>query len=293
MAMQSMPLTSHAKSVLRFCVPRAVRNWARSPSVSARWAWDEVKFSSGVKKVIQMRPGWSLTCHPAAYRCAYFAQQSDPEQIAEFDCFINNSSAGMILFDIGAHFGLFSLASLHYGGPTARAVAVDPSPTATRFIAIQARLNRMTDRLHIIQAAVGEQTGRQSMVSVGVLASGYYVAPKSDHPASELSQAALVTLDSIADELKVIPTHIKIDVEGYEAAVLRGGRKILSQASAPILFIELHNEIVRESGGDPVESLILLRDYGYQTFTTDGLPIGDNEILSKPLIRLIAERRRS
>ena len=237
-----------------------------------------------------MRPDWSLICHPAAYRCAYHAQKNDPEQIAEFDGFIDNSSQGMILFDVGAHFGLFSLASLHYGGPEARAVAIDPSPTAIRFLNIQAKLNQSADRLRVIQAAVKDQVGWQSMVAVGVLASGYYVAPTEDHSASELSQARSVTLDGIVEELRITPTHIKIDVEGYEAAVLRGGQKLFSQLPAPILFLEVHNEIVRELSGNPAETLIVLRDYGYKTSTSDGFPISEDEILSKPLIRIIARK---
>jgi FkbM family methyltransferase len=238
-----------------------------------------------------MRPGWSLICHPAAYRCAYFAQQNDPEQIAEFDGFINNSSQGMILFDVGAHFGLFSFASLHYGGPQARAIAIDPSPTAIRFLTTQAKLNQIDDRLQVFQASVGDQTGRQRMLSVGVLASGYYVAPTEDHPFSELSETSLVTLDSVADELKLHPTHIKIDVEGFEAAVLRGAQKIFSRTPAPIIFLEVHNQIVRESGGHPAETLLLLRDYGYQTFTSTGFPLAEDEILNQPLIRIIARKQ--
>ena len=81
-----------------------------------------------------MRPGWLITCHPAAYRCAYHLQINDPEQVLEFDNFIDNSFQGMVLFDVGAHFGLFSLAALHYGGPGSRAIAVDPSPIAVRFL---------------------------------------------------------------------------------------------------------------------------------------------------------------
>ena len=282
---------THAKNMVRYCVPRTVRNWLRSPSATAKWAWDEVKFSSGFKESVQMRPGWSLICHPAAYRCAYYVQKNDPEQIAEFDGFINNSSQGMILFDIGAHFGLFSLASLHYGGPEARAIAVDPSPTAVRFLTVQAKLNDIADRLRIIQASVSDQTGSQGMVSVGVLASGYYVAPTEGHPASELSQTMSVTLDSMADELKITPTHIKIDVEGYEAAVLRGGRKILSQPSAPILFLEIHNEIVRDrrkSGRDDCSCY----EIRVSIFTSEGFPISEDAILNKPLIRIIAKKRR-
>jgi FkbM family methyltransferase len=285
-----MTLAAQAKRAARSFVPRAIRNWLRSPTASARWVWDNVKFSCGVRKVVQLRPGWSLVCHPAAYRCAYYAQESDPEQVAEFDGFIKHSSEGMLLLDVGAHFGLFSFAALHYGGPQARAIAIDPSPVAVNLMNVQAKLNGSAERVQIIQAAVSDVAGWHDMLAVGVLASGYYVAPTANHPASELSHARALTLDGIASELKVAPTHIKIDVEGDEAAVLRGGRNVLSQTPAPIIFIEIHNEIVESLGGNPAETLGLLKDYGYQTFASDGSAINDDAILSQPLIRVVAKR---
>ncbi len=289
-ALPDLPLAARARSVTRAFVPRAARNWLRAPSVSARWAWDQIRYRLGVRKVIEMRPGWSVVCHPAAYRCAYFAQANDPEQIAEFEGFIRHASPGMVLFDIGAHFGLFSLAALQYGGPTARAVAVDPSPVATRLLRVQAQLNRAVDRLQVIQASVHDETGSRDMVAVGVLASGYYVSPPPGHPASELSKTSAVTVDSLVEEFGTMPTHVKIDVEGNEAAVLRGGQKTFSGNTAPVLFLEIHNELVRELGEDPGETLTLLRDYGYQTFTSDDEPIDDDEISSEPLIRVIARK---
>jgi FkbM family methyltransferase len=237
-----------------------------------------------------MRAGWFLTCHPAAYRGAYHCQVNDPEQVAEFDGFINNTSEGMIFFDIGAHFGLFSLAALHYGGKQARVIAVDPSPVAVRFLKIQAALNEVADRLRIVQASVAAHTGHQNMVAVGVLASGFYVAPGHEHSASETIRTNAITLDSLAAELKLSPTHIKIDVEGSEASVLRGAEKLLKQPSAPTLFIELHNEIVSRSGNSPRETLTLLRGFGYETFGVDGRVIDDDAILEKPLIRIIARK---
>lgn len=288
-----LPLTTPAKRAARSFVPRAARNWLRSPSASAKWAWDSVKFLVGAKKVVQMRPGWSVTCHPAVYRCAYYAQNNDPEQIAEFDGFIRKASPGMTLLDIGAHFGLFSLAALHYGGPKARAIAVDPSPVAVSLLNTQAKLNHSTERLQIVQAAVSDRAGSESMIAVGVLANGYYVAPSEHYPASELSHTRSITLDGIVDELKVIPTHIKVDVEGYEAAVLRGGHKLLSRTSAPLLFIEIHNEIVSSLRGDPEETVVLLRDYGYRTFMSNDLPITADEILRRPLIRVVAEKEQA
>ena len=102
---------------------------------------------------------------------------------------------------------------------------------ATRFLNIQAGLNGVADRLRVIEATVGDRVGRQNMIPVGVLASGYYVAPAEGYPHSELTETLAITLDRLVEQLKSVPTHVKIDVEGDEAAVLRGGQQLLSMTS--------------------------------------------------------------
>lgn len=285
-----MMKTATAKRIVRACAPRAVRNWLRSPAKSAAWVWNEARHAAGACEVVEMRPGWRLRSHPSAYRFAYFAQHRDPAQVAEFDAFVEDCRPGMRLFDLGAHFGLFSLAALHYGGRTARAVAVDPSPTAARMLRVQARLNGVEDRLTVVDASVGEHAnGWREMVSAGVHGAGYYLAPE-DHAGGELTRTRATTLDRLADESGLAPTHVKIDVEGYEAPVLRGGRRVLSRDDAPALFLELHNEIVKTQGGDPRESLDLLDVYGYRVRDFGGSPVSRDFILAQPLIRVVARK---
>ena len=90
---------------------------------------------------------------------------------------MDHCTPGMVLFDLGAHFGLFSLAALHYGGANAQAVAIDASPVAERLIRIQAALNGVAERVTVIRACVCEHSGVRDMVAVGVLADGYFSAP--------------------------------------------------------------------------------------------------------------------
>jgi FkbM family methyltransferase len=255
-----------------------------------RWAWAQVRYFAGARDVVQIRPGWSLVCHPAAHRFAYFAQNNDQDQTAEFDSFVREITPDAVLFDIGAHFGLFSLAVLHYGGSKAISIAVDPSPMATRFIRTQAELNRVSDRLHTVQAAVSDQVGWQPMVAVGILSSGYYVPASKDHTAGELTSTPTTTLDQLVQDFDLWPTHVKIDVEGDELAVINGGSEILSQDRAPLLFVELHNEMVRQNAGHPQETLSRLRSFGYQTFATNGDVLNDQAILDCPLIRIVARK---
>jgi len=239
---------------------------------------------------VEIRPGWPLICHPAAQRFAYLAQRTDSDQIDELDSFIQHINPGAVLIDVGAHFGIFSFAVLHYGGPSARAIAIDPSPMAAEFVKKQAKLNRVTDRLNVVQAAISDRVGWQSMVAAGIVSSGYYVAPSRDHTSGESTLTRTTTLDQLVKDFGVSPSHVKIDVEGYEFAALNGGVKLLSSDNAPLLFVELHNEIVRQNGGSPDEILRLLTTLGYERFATNGGRLDDQTILDRSLIRIVAKR---
>lgn len=60
-------------------------------------------------------------------------QTQDADQAAPFDGFFATCRAGMVLFDIGAHFGIFSGLAL-ITGYAATVVAVDSSPTSINMI---------------------------------------------------------------------------------------------------------------------------------------------------------------
>jgi len=212
----------------------------------------------------------------------------DKEQAQEFSNFISYCQPGMVFFDVGAHFGFFSFAALHYGGIDAKAVAIDPSPVSKRMMKILATLNNFAGRLCLIHASASDHVGEKPMVATGVITDGYFVEPFQSHTATDITLTPTITLDTLSEELKVVPTHIKIDVEGQELSVLRGAKKVLSQSQPPLLFLELHNQIIRDRGGDPSEPLSLLKDFGYDLFDAQGNALDDPEILRCNLIRIMA-----
>ena len=281
-----------ATRLARALVPRPLRNWLRAPRQSAAWAWDELQHLCGLERTVAMRPGWSIAGHPLASRIGYSFLLAEAEQAAELDAFIAECRPGMTLVDAGAHFGVFTLAALHYGGPTARAVAVDPSPTACRIMAIQFRRNGVDARARIVPACVGARTGVQPMVAVGVIASGYCVPPAVHHVGREVTVCEATTLDDLVRRFDLRPTHVKLDVEGAEAAALRGGAGLLSSPSPPLLFIELHNDLIRRAGGDPAEVVALLEELRYAPFAPEGPPLDRAALLGRPVVRLIARPSR-
>ena len=183
------------------------------------------------------------------------------EGIRELDGFIARCRPALTLVDVGAHFGIFALAALHYGGPEARCYAFDPSPMAEHYLTQSA-----TERLFL---APGFPQGRGRRFRSGTafcaawpLRAGYYSVSDAEHGQGERIRTPCRSLDTLLDELKAAPTHVKIDVEGFEWEVLQGARKLFTR-SAPLLFLEIHNELLRSRGLDPACLTALLNEYGY------------------------------
>jgi len=148
-------------------------------------------------------------------------------------------------------------------------------------------LNGWLNRIQIVQADVSDTNGTVDMLSSGVFSDGYFKVVK-ERSRKELTQTSAITIDQMTTKFGA-PTHIKIDVEGQEAAALRGGRETLTKYS-PILFLELHNEMVASQGGDPTAALNEILKLGYGTFSLEGVPIDRTAISDKSIIRIVASR---
>jgi FkbM family methyltransferase len=272
------------KSVVRRVVPREVRNWARSPKKAFHWIWMNTRFTLGFSEQLEIAQGHTLRFHPLAYESARKAQVDDPEQSEEFHQFVSLCRPGMLLFDIGASFGVFSLICGQVGG---RAVAIDPSHIAARMISAQLKLNKLADRVEVLEAAVGDAEGSIEMLSAGIYSDGY-LRFEAGRDSSELTRVPVTTVDLLTGRFGE-PSHLKIDVEGYEAAVIRGARRLLQQSS-PMVFLELHNEMVRDARGDVGFCVRELLDLGYKIYSIHGAPLGAEEAVAPPICRILAKR---
>lgn len=111
-------------------------------------------------------------------------------------------------------------------------------------------LNSLDDAVRVVRSAVGDAAGRVQLALCDPSNPGMYAVSAQEGGIS----APVTTLDAYLDETGLAAdqiTLLKVDVEGYETAVLRGAAGLLA-AGAPVLSLELAGRAVFEEACDMV-----------------------------------------
>lgn len=246
-------------SLLRAVVSRRIRNGLRKPGTTFRRMFDHVKRWRGVVAEIQVTPGLKLRCHPICVE-EFSVFENDPNQKLEMLCFQRLAKEGMRFIDVGAHWGVFTLASLQFGGAHSIALGIEASKEAARIYKDNLKINNVEERVHVVNAACGGSVGELKMLTTGAGGADYFVIPAGNR--TDTVNVAMVSVDHVVNQVGFVPTHLKIDVEGFEEEVLKGARETLEKAR-PIVFLELHGDLIRERGANPMAVVSQLWEAGY------------------------------
>ena len=143
-----------------------------------------------------------------------------------------------VLYDIGANVGAYSLVAAAVGGPSSRVVAIEASPFTFASLCANVVLNDFTERITPLQLLLAERAGVRSFVL------GSTIAGEASHPGESAGRPGLDLAAMPLDEavrLFGLPnaTHIKIDVDGGEDAVLDGAGDTLRSATLKHVLIEV------------------------------------------------------
>lgn len=252
---RTTPLTS----LIRRTVPRSLRNALRRPRVTAARILAKIQFGCGRRARVELLPSLAVWCHPICLPLFEVFRQ-DASQRAELAAFRDHCTVGMRFLDVGAHWGAFSLVALRVGGPDARAVCVEASAPAVRVLRRNLELNQMASRAWVEECAAGSHDGQLQMLTTGAGGADYFVVPAEQR--TDTVTVRQVALTNLCRLLEFAPTHVKIDVEGFEEEVFRGALGLL-RAHRPKLFLELHGTLICQRCQDPRAVLGLLACAGY------------------------------
>ncbi len=180
-----------------------------------------------------------------ATRINFFLGTYEPEQT---DAFVQTVRPGAVVYDIGAHYGYYSLLASQIVGASGQVVAVEPSPRNLLVLRQHIALNGCAN-VTLVESAVGNHEGEARFDNRAGSGVGRLSA---EGPLT----VQLTTMDALARNYPK-PDVLKIDVEGAEEAVLWGGRRVLESAK-PAIFLSTHGSHLLEN------CRRTLREFGYQ-----------------------------
>jgi FkbM family methyltransferase len=158
--------------------------------------------------------------------------------------------SGDTFVDVGAHWGLYILHVLGRLGDTGRYIAIEPSRSNSEFLGNA--FPRDDKRIEFLELAVAEVDG-DGMLESG--AEGDVNAHLSKEGRGVPVRVA--RLDTALRELSMRHGKmvVKVDTEGYEAAVVRGAAGLAAAGIRPIFLLEFLPERFKQTRADILDAI--------------------------------------
>lgn len=177
--------------------------------------------------------------------------------------------AGDIVIDIGAYVGMYSIKASQFAGSTGKVIAVEPLPSNLVYLE---RNLRACPNTRIARVALSNYVGKGKL----------YTSPSSaahsmTYVRKNFTKVRVTTLDELVKELGLQRVnYIKMDAEGSDLNILRGGRKVLQEYS-PVLSIACYHT---DPDGIPYVGKVIpyLKSIGYNCITEKGYIYAEKEI---------------
>lgn len=172
---------------------------------------------------------------------------------------------GDTFIDVGANIGTWTVFAARTVGTTGKVISYEPSPVTYPRLRNHVTLNQVTEIVQPIHSAVGNFVGETQFFH------------DVDHAgASRICKTEkngyTIPITSLNESLQgVRPNLIKIDVEGHEAEVISGAKKIISE-HLPQIILEYNPHIIGRpislTEFDPYRQLSAL---GYKVYHCESL----------------------
>ena len=141
-------------------------------------------------------------------------------------------------------------------------IAVEPNPVAYKLLRYNIAINKLEDKVATANIALADYEGETVLHIEDYLMSSSTIVNHWHHTLrhSLKSTVKVTTLDNFLKELHIKNIDLmKVDVEGAELAILKGGAKSLENGIIRRIVMEIHLGLYN------IKDLInILKSYGYQ-----------------------------
>jgi len=168
---------------------------------------------------------------------------------------------GELFADIGANVGSYTiLAGAHVG---ARTISIEPIPGTFKLLSDNVSLNKLSDTATLLNIGLGAK--KSLLKFTKSLDTVNHVATENE---LDTIDVPIDVMDSVLQDTP--PALMKIDVEGFETEVLKGGHNTLKNPALKAIIIELNGSGDRYGYDESAIHKLLLendfRPYKYHPF---------------------------
>ena len=245
------------KELIRSLVPpiivdaaRAVRDKLRTPPPAP--------VRSGIREVERLGLRWRLDMASLiAFHMVEFGvwEKETTEVVTDL------VGPGMHVLSVGANFGYYAMLMAQRVGPTGHVWAFEPTEKFRQQLQWHVEANRFKDRVTVLPFGLSDSERNASIDLTAQSASMHYA---SNIPREGSETVHLRRLDDVAAEIGIERIDfVSMDIDGHEAAFLRGARKTLSRDVPPIAM-EFAQRCLHAAGSDVREVAALLHEIGYE-----------------------------
>lgn len=176
---------------------------------------------------------------------------------------------GMVVVDIGAHVGYFSLLAAKLVGPEGKVYAFEPEPSNHLLLLRNIEINNYTT-IRAQRKAVSNRSGSMDLFLSALDSGSHSLHAAGARGVTGTARVEATTLDAFL-EAEGWPKVdlIKIDVEGAEVAVLEGMRQLLDQRRGLKLVVEFCPLLLQSAGVSPSALPDKLASLGFAVHVID------------------------
>ncbi len=182
---------------------------------------------------------------------------------------IDNLCEGDVFVDVGANIGYFSLLASRAVQADGFVVAFEPQPKLAEFVRHSLEMNAYRPISCVRSIAIGEREEIGILGHVANSSGSSSLAPgfgDGSRPAIHVAVAPLdIALADVQEATgrRIIPSMIKIDVEGFEYSVWRGMQKTIASTADLIVIMEFSPSRYVAAGQDPAQFIQEILSCGF------------------------------